>query len=266
MHKQFVGCAAGNFRKGRGNGHKPEAIVIHIICGSLQSAKQQFANPASQVSAHYGVGRDGTVLQFVEEEDTAFHAGIVVNPSWNGMRAGVNPNLYTVGIEHEGQPIDTWPDAQYMASAGLVAEIAARWAIPIDAEHVILHRQIRASKTCPGETFDRNRLIALSKQAAPPPPSGIFGIPAISVITTGNANLREGKPSTDARIAAVITGGTSITVTGFTETGERVNGNACWYRTADGNFLWAGATTRPNPVGLGTQPPGDPESAAQQSV
>src|SRR5579871_4128983 len=110
MHKQFVGCAAANFRKSRADGLKPEAIVIHIIVGSLESAKQQFADPASQVSAHYGVGRDGTILQFVEEEDTAFHAGIVVNPSWNSMRPGVNPNLHTIGIEHEGQPTDLWSD------------------------------------------------------------------------------------------------------------------------------------------------------------
>lgn len=119
MHKQFVGCAEGNFRKGRANGMKPEAIVIHIICGSLESAKAEFADPASQLSAHYGVGRDGSVLQFVEEEDTAFHAGIVVNPTWMGMRGGLNPNLYTIGIEHEGQPTDPWTDAQYSASAQL---------------------------------------------------------------------------------------------------------------------------------------------------
>lgn len=247
MHKQFVGCAEGNFRKGRANGMKPEAIVIHIICGSLESAKAEFADPASQLSAHYGVGRDGSVLQFVEEEDTAFHAGIVVNPTWMGMRGGLNPNLYTIGIEHEGQPTDPWTDAQYSASAQLVAEIAGRWAIPLDPAHIVLHREIRASKTCPGDQFDRDKLIALSKQAAPARPGSIHElITGVTIVT--KANLREGRPSTDARIAAVIEEGSVVTVTGFSDAGERVSGNACWYRTEDGNFLWAGATSEPHPV------------------
>lgn len=256
MPKQFVGCAEANFRQRRANGMKPEAIVIHIICGSLESARKEFADPASQLSAHYGVGRDGTVLQFVEEEDTAFHAGIVVNPTWTGIRGGLNPNLYTIGIEHEGQPDDPWSDAQYSASAELVAEIAGRWAIPLDPAHIVLHREIRASKTCPGGQFDRDKLIAISKQAAPAPPGGIYEL-ITGVTTVSKANLREARPSTEARIAAVIDEGAFVTVIGFTETGERVNGNACWYRTEEGNFLWAGATSEPHPVAspLATPPP-----------
>ncbi len=247
MHKQFVGCAEANFVKGRANGMKPEAIVIHIISGSLESAKAQFADPASQLSAHYGVGRDGAVLQFVEEEDTAFHAGIVVSPTWKGMRGGLNPNLYTIGIEHEGGPTDTWTDAQYNASAQLVAEIAGRLAIPLDPDHIVLHQEIRASKACPGGQFDRDKLIVLAKQAVPAPPNGIHEL-VTRVTVISKANLREARPSTDARIAGVIDEGAAVTVTGFTDAGERVSGNACWYRTEDGNFLWAGATSEPHPV------------------
>ena len=247
MHKEFVGCAASNFRKGRSNGLKPEAIVIHIICGSLESAKAQFADPAAQVSAHYGVGRDGRVLQFVEEEDTAFHAGIVVSPTWKGIKGGLNPNLYTIGIEHEGQPADDWTDAQYQASAELVAGIAARWQILLDPDHIVLHREIRASKTCPGEKFDRAQLIHLASQIPPMPPDGFFDL-VTNVTATGKANLRDGKPSTSARIVQILDAGASIPVAGFTETGERVNGNACWYRTPEGDCLWAGATSQPHPA------------------
>ncbi len=247
MHKQFVGCAEANFLKGRANGIKPEAIVIHIISGSLESAKAQFADPASQLSAHYGVGRDGTVLQFVEEEDTAFHAGVVVNPTWTGIHGGLNPNLYTIGIEHEGGPTDPWTDAQFSASAQLVAEIAGRWTIPLDAAHIVLHQEIRASKPCPGDRFDRDKLIALCKQAVPAPLGGIHELVA-GVTVISKANLREGRPSTDARIVAVIEEGAVVTVTGFTDAGERVSGNASWYRAEDGNFLWAGATSEPHPV------------------
>lgn len=256
MHKQFVGCAAANFRKGRSNGLKPEAIVIHIICGSLESATAQFADPQSQVSAHYAVGRDGRVLQFVEEEDTAFHAGIIVSPTWSGIKGGLNPNLYTIGIEHEGQPADDWTVPQYQASAELVADIAARWQIPVDADHIVLHREIRASKTCPGEKFDRAALIRYASQVPSVAPDGFIDMVG-NVMVTGRANLREGTPSTTARIVQVLDAGASVAVAGFTDTGERVNGNASWYRTPEGDCLWAGATSQPNPVrpaGIAAEP------------
>ncbi|HVP47990.1 MAG TPA: peptidoglycan recognition family protein [Bryobacteraceae bacterium] len=157
MPADWIGAAAENFRKGR-HGFEPKAIVIHIIVGSLQSAGLTFRDPRSSVSAHYGVSKTGSVHQFVEETDTAFHAGIVVRPTWRLIDPKVNPNFYTIGIEHEGQPQDAWPDEQYRASAALVREIAARWKIPLDRDHVIMHREIRASKTCPGSA-DIDRLI-----------------------------------------------------------------------------------------------------------
>jgi N-acetylmuramoyl-L-alanine amidase len=145
------------FPQGR-HGFEPKAIVIHIIVGSLQSAGLTFRDPHSSVSAHYGVGKSGSVHQFVQETDTAFHAGIVVRPTWKLIDPAVNPNFYTVGIEHEGQPQDVWPDVQYRTSAALVREIAGRWKIPLDRDHIIMHREIRASKTCPGSA-DVDRIV-----------------------------------------------------------------------------------------------------------
>ena len=157
MPREWIGCATQNFHKGR-HGFIPKAIVIHIVVGSLESAGLTFGDPRSSVSAHYGVGKSGRVHQFVQEADTAYHAGIVVRPSWRLLEPGINPNFYTIGIEHEGQPQDLWPDEQYCASAALVREIAERWKIPLDRDHIIMHREIRASKSCPG-SVEMNRLI-----------------------------------------------------------------------------------------------------------
>ena len=118
-----------------------------------------FNDPRASVSAHYGVGKSGSVHQFVRETDTAFHAGIVVRPTWKLIDPAANPNFYTIGIEHEGQPQDVWPDEQYHASAALVREIAGRWKMPLDRDHIIMHREIRASKTCPGSA-DIDRIIS----------------------------------------------------------------------------------------------------------
>ena len=154
-------CSPKNFMTGRPGGLRPAAIVIHISEGSLASADAWFDNAAAQVSAHYCVGRAGEVHQYVSEEDTAYHAGSPVNPTWHLLRPHVNPNFYTVGIEHEGRAQDEWTDAQYAASAQLVLEIARHWSIPLDADHVVMHREIRGNKTCPGFVFSRDKLLSL---------------------------------------------------------------------------------------------------------
>jgi hypothetical protein len=43
--------------------------------GTLAATDSWFLTPESQVSAHYGVARDGRIHQYVGESDTAFHAG-----------------------------------------------------------------------------------------------------------------------------------------------------------------------------------------------
>lgn len=146
----WIGCPDSNFSKGRPFGLRPEAVVVHIIDGSFSAGESVFRDPTAHKSAHYAVSRSGEIHQYVEEKDTAFHAGIVVNPTWALLKPGVNPNFYTVGIEHEGRPDDEWTEEQLSASANLIGEIAARWGIPLDDSHVIRHHQIRASKTCPG--------------------------------------------------------------------------------------------------------------------
>jgi N-acetyl-anhydromuramyl-L-alanine amidase AmpD len=147
---------------------KPVGIVIHVMEGTLLGTDAWFAKIESQVSAHYGVGKKGAVHQYVREEDTACHVGVVDRPAWpllqrktNGKP--INPNLYTVGIEHEGHDGERFTDAQYQASAALIRDICTRWQIPIDELHIVPHHAIRASKPCPGSGVDIAKLIAMAK-------------------------------------------------------------------------------------------------------
>src|SRR5690349_2381652 len=240
MERQWIGCAAENFHKGR-RGFEPRAIVIHIIVGSLESAGLTFRDARSSVSAHYGVGKSGRLHQFVEESDTAFHAGTVVHPTWRLIDPRANPNFYTIGIEHEGQPQDVWPDEQYGASAALVREIAGRWKIPLDRDHIIMHREIRASKSCPG-SVGMERLIAEASEAG-----RVVSAP-LRVKTIAKVNVRRQAPSTSAPISSIIGAGAVVEPAGFTATGEPVNGNAYWYETPAHDYIWAGATDWPNPT------------------
>jgi N-acetylmuramoyl-L-alanine amidase len=149
-----------NFDPGR-EGHAPRGIVVHTNVGSYRSTIGWFADPASGVSAHYLVALDGSVAQFVEESDTARHAGRVDSPT-TALVTPDNPNLYTIGVEFEdgGDPetVDR-PEAQYAAGTDLLRSASERWNIPVDRDHVVGHREIYAPKTCPGN-LDIDRLIA----------------------------------------------------------------------------------------------------------
>src|SRR5262249_35766822 len=124
---------AGNFSVGR-CGFGVLGVVIHINEGSAAGTDAWFQNPAAGVSAHYLVCKAPEIHQYVDEGDTAFHAGIVINPTWPGaITRAVKPNLQTVGIEHEGVYTEDITEGQYERSAELIAGIAERWRFKIEA-------------------------------------------------------------------------------------------------------------------------------------
>lgn len=153
-----------NYSKGR-FGFKPEAIVIHTAEGWLAGAYSWFNNPSSQVSSHYMIGKNGEIWQFVADEDTAWHAGGVSNASWSKIKQGINPNLYTIGIENEGFAGEDFTEAMYHSNAFLIAILSKKFGIPINRSTVIGHYEINSSSraNCPGSGVDFNKLIELSK-------------------------------------------------------------------------------------------------------
>ena len=241
----WVGCASANFSVGRAAEQTPGAIVIHRTERTLERLRARFNDPLSLMSAHYAVSRDGAIEQYVSETDTAFHAGTVINPTWQLLKPRVNPNAYTVAIELEGSPADACPPQQLAAASRLLVEIASRWGIPLHDAHVIPHRAIRGSADCPGSGFDLSKLLAL---AGSDPVSLPAKSPRQTVRVLVNANLRRGTPHRSSPVVSVVTAGTDLPVSGFTPAGERVNGNACWYVDGAGDYLWAGATDAPRPA------------------
>ncbi len=147
-----------NYRKGR-QGRKPVAIVDHITAGYMPGCLSWMQNPAAQSSAHYLVTKDGRILQLVKDEDTAWHAGAVNKPTWP-LYDGSNPNRYTIGIEHEGQPNEPLTEAQYEATLLLHEHLTLKHGIPIDKNHIIGHYRIDSVNrpNCPGPAFPWGRL------------------------------------------------------------------------------------------------------------
>jgi len=219
--------------------------VIHRTGGALAEIDARFRLANSFSSSHYAVAKNGDVHQYVDEQDTAFHAGVLVNPTWTLIKPGKNPNLYTIAIEQEGAAGETPTDAQYAVTAALLAEIGQRWKITPDPQHVVLHSEIRTGRDCPGDGFDRGTLLSRLTAMQPNQAAGLIQ-GEIRILQT--VNVREGSPSSSARIMRVAPAGSTETVAGFTDQGERVGGNSYWFRTGDGNYLWAGATDTPNPA------------------
>lgn len=155
-----------NFTKDRA-GNKPEVIVIHVGEGSQQVIYDTFLN--EQKSSHYCVSATGEVWQFVEETDTAWGNGVVKNPTNQIVlsRPNVNPNLYTISIEHEGFGTSDFTDSQYSSTALLVRGICTRWGIPMDRIHIIRHNEIRVDKTCPG-VANVDKLVDMVKSGTSP--------------------------------------------------------------------------------------------------
>jgi N-acetylmuramoyl-L-alanine amidase CwlA len=145
--------APGNFHKGRRWDGPVDQITIHVTEGSRESVIEWFDDPKAEVSAHYMVAKDGSIVQFVDEEDEAFHNGRVDHPTAPLVlqRPGKNPNGWSIGIEHEGDGTRDLTDLQRKASIELIRGICQRHSIPIDRTHIVGHHEVYSLKRCPGE-------------------------------------------------------------------------------------------------------------------
>jgi len=98
-----------------------------------------------EVSAHFVVRRDGSILQFVSIDERAWHAG---RSSWDGREAA---NDWSVGIELEGLEGDTFEPVQYAALEKLLPAIDR----VREVRHVVGHEHVAPGrKLDPGPGFD----------------------------------------------------------------------------------------------------------------
>ena len=143
-------------------GYKIIAIVDHIMSGTLAGTDSWFANTASKVSSHFGVGKNGEIHQYVSLDNPAWGNGVVNKPSWPLLISGVNPNYYTVSIEHEGQSGDVMPEAQYKATLELHRWLISTLEIPVTRDTIIGHYRIDSVNriNCPGSGFPWERLFS----------------------------------------------------------------------------------------------------------
>ncbi len=141
-------------RPGR-NGHKPIGIGVHIGGGFFQSNYNHIMNPGAQASYNAYVKLDGSVVQFVAEENPAWSHGKIDKPSWPLLKSGVNPNLYTLSISREGSNQNTWQPEQMVSTIKVLKYWSEKYGIPLKRPYIFGHFEIDSVGRwyCPGKPF-----------------------------------------------------------------------------------------------------------------
>ncbi len=165
-------------------------IVLHTEQGYEAGTDAWFANPDSEVSAHYSIGLNGDIHQHVQEADTAWHAGV-----WS-------VNLQSIGIEFEDDddPFNVVRTPEQYASAGvLIADICTRHNLAPNRTVIRKHNEVSSTHPlCPGN-LDVDHVAAVVAGILAPPTSGVLD--NIVNVTVSKLNVRL-QPNSESPIAS----------------------------------------------------------------
>jgi N-acetylmuramoyl-L-alanine amidase len=107
------------------NERKPNFVVIHHTSDdSVDQALRTLTGLFRPVSAHYLIGRDGKIIQLVDERARAWHAG---DSKWG---AATDLNSASLGVELDNNGNEPFPDAQIASLLRLLADIRERYRMP----------------------------------------------------------------------------------------------------------------------------------------
>lgn len=155
---------AKHYRKGRKS--EVSALVIHYFSVLSVNKDDPFNFPlikewlvngvpdkdnVIKVSTHYFIGREGEVVQFVNEKDTAWHAGV---SNLRGKAVNDSCNDFSIGIELAGGQWVPFTDKQYGALISLTKGIVKRNPKIVKGT-IVGHEEIAyGRKVDPGQQFD----------------------------------------------------------------------------------------------------------------
>lgn len=148
---------------------KVDSIAIHCMAGQLTALQcgQLFQKPERQASSNYGVGSDGKIGLYVDEDDR----------SWCTSSSNVDNRAITIEVASDVTDPCRVSDSVYSAMLELLVDICHRHNItlrwmndkeyaysacppnwtnstvcgPVDRQNIFLHRWYNTSKSCPGE-------------------------------------------------------------------------------------------------------------------
>lgn len=155
----------------RGRARSIIGVTVHHMDGSWQSAENRFNTPGADASACFGIKFNGDIIQWVDTDNTDYHA---CQAQWEGW----------VGIENESDPNqpDSPPTAAQVASIARIANwlgVPAQETTSRSVGGIGYHNQFGGvcaqawgQTACPGEGFIATVpaiVVAMSGTPTPPP-------------------------------------------------------------------------------------------------
>jgi N-acetylmuramoyl-L-alanine amidase len=163
------------------NERRPHLVILHHTgSDTAERALRTLSSPALAVSAHYLVGRDGTVFQLVDERSRAWHAGAA---RWGAI---TDLNSSSLGIELVNDGEEPYTEPQIASLLRLLADIRQRYRIP--AANFIGHADVAPRrKVDPGRNFPWKRLAEQGfglwcEAPLAPPPSPFDAVAALQAL------------------------------------------------------------------------------------
>ncbi|MGO3162933.1 MAG: N-acetylmuramoyl-L-alanine amidase [Sphingobacteriaceae bacterium] len=104
---------------------RPQFVMIHHTSqASLAQTIRTFQLPHTKVSSHYVIGRDGRVVQMLNDYMRGWHAG---RGKWGNI---TDMNSVSIGIELDNNGREPFPDTQINALLVLLDRLKTKYRIP----------------------------------------------------------------------------------------------------------------------------------------
>lgn len=133
------------------------AIVLHYTGSmNIEGTVSWFLSPESRVSAHYVIGRDGRVVQMVQDGDVAWHAGrSAMRPDLpdHDPKKEANVNAFSIGIELVGTHDSGFTDRQLRSLYELLQILVGRY--KVRPERVVGHLHVAPGRKIDPDGFDQ---------------------------------------------------------------------------------------------------------------
>lgn len=125
--------------------------VIDFFCNKLDYSKHPYFQTIknTKLSSHLFIKREGEIIQFVDFDKKAWHAG---ESCFLGRD---NCNNFSIGIELEGTDDIKYTDEQYRQLNLVIKFLSKKYYI----KHIVGHNDIAPNrKTDPGKNFDWRKI------------------------------------------------------------------------------------------------------------
>jgi N-acetylmuramoyl-L-alanine amidase len=150
---------------------RPNFVIIHHTAGNTaEDSLRTLTDPATEVSSHYLIGRDGKLYYLVDESARAWHAG---DSYWGGS---TDLNSASIGIELDNNGNEAFAEPMIDALLLLLKDLKTRYKIPaanfLGHGDIIPGRKVDPSRWFPWQRLADHGFGLWCEPPYPPAPAG----------------------------------------------------------------------------------------------